>query len=135
MYLVALKQNIKEKFLDLAIALAKADNDYEKREEEVIRSYCMEMNIEYREQREESDVKKIILELDNMCDNQEKRVVVFESVGLAMADSYLDEREREILTLAAYVFGLDEDYVMRCIEKIEEYKTLQRSINEFVLMV
>ena len=62
-----------------------------------------------------------------------KKIVVFEVIGLAMADNNYDDNERAIISDMENKFGLDKSYGEECEKVIGEYISFQNRINNLVL--
>ena len=126
MYLSLLSNDNKELFLDLILIIAKVDNDFSDEEKGVINSYCTEMGISYRDDERYSSVEELINVIDESTSMKEKRIFIFEAIGLAMA-------ERKIILLASYVFALDESYVKECEVILTQYYDFQNKVNQLIL--
>ena len=107
MYLSLLSNDNKELFLDLILIIAKVDNDF-------------------------SD-EELINVIDELTSMKEKRIFIFEAIGLAMADGDFDGDEKKIILLASYVFALDESYVKECEVILTQYYDFQNKVNQLVL--
>lgn len=132
MYLALLKENEKEQFLSLAVALACTDGDFGKEEHFMITLYCDEMGVEDHIPTI-ADKNLIIDEVIKNSEIQNKKIFIFELIGLAMADNSYEESERTFLNDTAVKFGLNENYVKNCENIISEYLQLQNKINNLVI--
>ena len=133
MYLSLLSKDNKELFLDLILIIAKVDRNFSDEEKGVINSYCNEMGITYRDEKKYSSVEELINVIDESTSMKEKRIFIFEAIGLAMADGDFDGDERKIILLASYVFALDESYVKECEVILTQYYDFQNKVNQLVL--
>ena len=131
MYLSILKENEKKMFLDLAYALSSADGNVADKEKTLIHHYCDEMGIE---KHTPSTVVKseVVKELVETTDLQSKKIIVFELIGLAMADNSYDESEKQFILETASKFGLPNTFVDRCEKIILEYLSFQDKINNLI---
>ena len=133
MYLSLLNEDNKELFLDFILLIAKVDNDFSDDEKGVINSYCKEMGISYRDEESCDSVETLINLIDESTNINEKKIFIFEAIGLAMADGEFDGDERKIILLASYVFALDEGFVNECETMLVQYYEFQNKVNQLVL--
>ena len=132
MYLALLKQNEKENFLKLAVALSSADGNFGEEEHFMISQYCDEMGIENHIP---TDIKKdlAINEIANDSTEQNKKIIIFELLGLAMSDKNFAEAEETLIISLADKLKLNADYVGNCKEMITKYLELQNQINNYII--
>lgn len=133
MYLALLKEEQKELFLSLAFNLASANGDFCDEEKAVIAGYCQEMQIVFDQERMVKPVEELISKINLSCDNREKKIIVFESIGLAMVDNKYDDSERKIVKLMTDMFELGDGFAEECESVLSEYITFQKRINELVI--
>ena len=133
MYLSLLNTEQKRLFLSVAYGLATSDGDFSEREQQVIESYSMEMNIEINMEDIDMKLDKVINNLSSICGLREKKIIVFEMTGLAMADNNYDTGEREIIKRTLLLFGLEADFGVYCEKKLLEYFELQNQLNTYIL--
>lgn len=133
MYLAMLNEDQKSMFLSLALYLAKIDNDYSVQEQEIIQSYCDEMNIKTNQFVEFKSVNQLISMLDESCDMITKRIIVFEAIGLALIDQDYSDEEKKIIHLMSSYFGIEQGYLEECEQLIREYVVFQTKFNSLVL--
>jgi len=104
MFLNQLKQKEKQAFLILAHHIARSDGDFAEEEKAVIEKYCMEMqtdNIDYKE--DDFDIYDVLSEFKSP---RSKKIVILELMALIYSDDYLHEREREVLEKILEEFDL-----------------------------
>lgn len=133
MYLNLLNENEKKQFVNLAYNLASADGDYSEAEKILVQSYCQEMNIVFDENSNIEDTENILLSFQNHSNEQIKRIVIFELVGLVMVDGKYDETEKAIINKIENKFGIERGYSDKCEKVITEYISFQEKINELVI--
>lgn len=133
MFLSLLNTNQKLLFTSLVYNLAASDGDVSEDERMVIESYSAEMEMEISLENVDADMDNIISQISNMSGVREKKIIVFEMIGLAMADSNFDEGEREIVRKALRIFNLDVEFGDFCERKIAEYLKLQEELNLKIL--
>ena len=97
MLLMKLQPKEKFSFLQLAHYLARIDNEYGEKEEEIILEYCAEMGIENDNDFELDDFN---LEdtLKDFKSNKSKKIVILELMILIHADDKFDLKERTLIT-------------------------------------
>ena len=71
--------------------------------------------------------------IPEVCDARELRIIVFEMMGLALADGKYDEKEKRLFSDMMVRFGLDAGFANDCKKVLEDYFVLQNRINEIVL--
>lgn len=132
MYLALLKQNEKENFLKLAVALSSADGNFGEEEHFMISQYCDEMGIDNHIP---NDIEKelVVNEIAVDSSEQNKKIIIFELLGLAMSDKNFAEAEETLILSLAKKLGLNAEYVASCKEMITRYLELQNQINNYII--
>lgn len=133
MYLSMLNEKQKEYFLELAYQLALIDNDFSEKERIMIESYCNEMRISVPEVIHARPVDEIIQSMKRECTVLEKKIMVFEIIGLALVDGNYDESEKKVIEEIMRVFELDEPYAKECEEILIEYIEIQKKMNILIM--
>lgn len=133
MYLGMMKESNKKLFLELAYKLACVDEDYSKAEQEMMKAYCTEMQVSMDICDTNCDVEEILKQMKEECNGLEKKIIVFETIGLAMADSVYDKREKAFIDKVLKLFEVEKEYGEDCEEVLGEYFALQNRINQLVL--
>ena len=109
MLLHRLKQKVKVPFLELAYYVANSDNDFSSKEEDVINSYCVEMQID------NIDFDKSNIDLDltlsNIESSQSQKIVLLEIMALVYSDNILHQAEAKVLQSMADKFQLNPKLV------------------------
>ena len=109
MFLNKLKEKEKVAFLELAYYVANSDNDFSSKEEEVINSYCVEMqidNIDFDKSKFNLD-----LTLSNIESAQSQKIVLLEIMALIYSDNILHQAEEKVLQSMAEKFQLNPKLV------------------------
>ncbi len=110
MFLQNLGKDKSELFLDIAICLSNADSNFFEKEKETIEGLCDEMKIPFRET-PRTDFKTALNNIAKKSSPKEKKMILLESIGLAIVDGIYDEREKELILQMVASFGLkDKDY-------------------------
>ena len=133
MFLALLSGNQKRLFMSLAYDLAISDDDFSENEKMAIKEYSREMEIEMKLEEADKDINHVISEMNNICGEREKKIIVFEIIGLAMADHNYDDGEREIVKKALSIFELEQGFGDYCEKKLSEYFELQEELNSRIL--
>lgn len=133
MYLSILTTEQKKLFLDLAYNLAISDGDFSEYERQILKSYSIEMEMKVKMEDFDTNIDSIINNLNSICKAREKKIIIFEIIGLAMIDHHFDNCEKEIVRKALSVFELEEDFVKYCERKLTEYFKLQDELNKYIL--
>ncbi len=97
MLLMKLEAKEKFSFLQLAHYLARIDNEYGEKEEEIILEYCAEMGIENDD---DFDIDEFCLEdvIKDFKSKKSKKIVVLELMILIHADDKFDLMERTFIS-------------------------------------
>ena len=110
--IIRMKLQSKEKFsfLQLAHYLARVDNKYGKREEEIILEYCVEMGIENLDS---FDFENFSLEkiLKDFKSESSKKIVILELMILIHIDHSFNLNEKKLIQRISENFGIDVDDV------------------------
>lgn len=133
MYLANLNHENKKLFLELAYHLASSDGDYSESEQAMISCYCDEMHLPSDFKPHTKSVDDVISRLNILCTDTEKKIIIFEAIGLALADSNYDKSERAIVSQMCTVFGLEESFSGDCERILNEYIQFQNRVNKIVL--
>lgn len=133
MFLSFLSTNQKKLFISLAYNLAVSDGDLSENERTAIKSYSMEMGMEFEFEDVNTDIEYVVSELNKLSGIREKKIVIFELIGLAMSDCNYDDGERKIVRKILKIFGLDIEFGVFCEKKLAEYLNLQEELNSKIL--
>ena len=117
----------------MAYHLAKTDGNLSEAEQMMMNSYAGEMGISPDIGKTEMDVSEVIDELCSTAGKREQQIIVFELIGLAMADSNYDASERKVIRAMAEKFGVDTEFEKFCEKKLTEYLELQSALNGMIL--
>lgn len=133
MYLSYLNEKQKYLFLEFAYCLAVSDGDYSIEEENLMNAYCDEMSIIFDLNKiTDKSPKKIIEKINFECNQQEKKIFIFEALGLVLSDLNYTESEKQIIDIALNKFGLKENFKNDCENIIREYMNLQNRVNNLI---
>ena len=133
MYLALLNKEQKEIFLGLAYNLSNIDGDYSSPEQQMIESYCGEMNIEYSDSIAKVELNTIMENINKIFDNKSIKIVLFELIGLAMVDNHFDKSEYAFLNSIQNLFSVDSEFMSKAENYIKKYLELQLNINTLIL--
>ena len=135
MYLMKLSDSVKNSFLELAYLVAVADNDFSDEEKIVMEAYKNELQIDYDLQTIDNSInlETVIQSLCTNANEAEKKIIVFEIIGLAMTDNLYDDEERKTIKQINEAFQLDAAYLLNCEQLINKYIELQTQIDALVI--
>lgn len=131
MYLGELNAKQKDRFLDLGIGLAVADGDFSDVEKDTIHLLCDEMRIKDRYKAEASPEEAIRF-FASEANQRIQRIVVFELLGIAMADSVYETRERKLIAEAAKAFSIGDDEIKEISDAVVQLYGLYVKFSRFV---
>jgi hypothetical protein len=120
MLLMQLEAREKFSFLQLAHYLARIDNSYGEREEEILLSYCTEMGIENVDS---FDIDTFCLEdnLNNYKSQRSQRIVLLELMILIHIDNNFHVNEKDLIKKMTEKFGFD-------LKDIDDYSQWGKSV-------
>ena len=133
MYLNLLNDEQKKCFLDYAIRLTTVDGHYSETEQEMMFAYCDEMHIHFEERANSFDIQSLVETMKNICGEREKKIILFEALGLALVDNKYHENEVKLIEYTQQQFELDDTFVEKCKVYLDEYMKLQEKINTLVV--
>jgi len=113
MLLMKLQPKEKFSFLQLAHYLARIDNDYGEKEQEIILEYCAEMGIENDNdfETEEFNLEDILKDFKS---KKSKKIVVLELMILIHADDKFDLKEKALIAKINDIFKLSPKNLEFC---------------------
>lgn len=132
MFLEMLSDIQRELFLHLAICAAQANNIVDEREKEMILRFAKEMDVEPITNTDK-DVDEVIRELNESCGNLERKIILFEIIGIILSDQNCDELEKNFLNNLAAKFEISEENVNNMISLVREYTCLYNRIFDAVI--
>lgn len=133
MYLSNLTEKQKYLFLEFAYCLAVSDGDYSIEEQNLINAYCNEMLVTFDSTKIIDKLPEKIIEKINLdCNEQEKKIFIFEALGLVLSDLDYTESEKQIINSALMKFGLKDEFRNECENIIKEYMNLQNRLNNLI---
>ncbi len=114
MFLEMLKDEQKDLFLQLAVQAAKANGKFDETEKEMLIKFANEMNIEPKSESDKS-IDELTEELAKITGKKERKIILFEAIGILNSDGEFDEKEAEYLANIAKKFEIskeDLEYMM-----------------------
>lgn len=107
MYLNELSNEQKDLFMDLAIFTMKSNGVVEEQEENLVRQYCVEMNIDFRSENKCDSHFFVLKRLSELSTKSELRKITIEIIALMYADTELADEENDILKDLQDIFDFD----------------------------
>ena len=105
MFLNKLNSVEKEAFLELAHYIARSDEKFSNKEKEVIKTYCLEMQIDDIEFNEDSfDLDTTLSKFET---KESQKVALLEVMALIFSDNILHKEEKKILDTMVEKFKLE----------------------------
>lgn len=135
MFLTSLTNREKELFLNLAIAVIRADGLVQESEKQILNAYAIEMQIPNHNiniTQEVNNIGACIQELAEKSNAQTKRAVFVELLALAFADGDFAAEEKELVQLLAQAFHLDNTMIERVANLQDAYMTAYILLTNFV---
>ncbi len=121
MFLSLLNEKQKLLFLGLVYDLASFDGDYSDAEKLMISSYCQEMQMKFDQNNVVKSSNEIIESMNAECGVREKKIIVFEAIGLALTDNNYDVSEKEFIASMISKLNIEKDYDVKCENVLRDY--------------
>lgn len=132
MFLEMLNDEQKKLFLHLAALAANANNIVEDAEREMLIHFAKEMNIESIIS-SDKEVGEITDALRPITGNTERKVILFELVGIMFSDTQCDEVEIAFLNEVATKLCVSNNDINTMIDLVKEYIDLYNKIFNIVI--
>ncbi len=132
MFLEMLNDEQKYLFLHLAALAASANNVVEDAERDMLIHFAREMNIEPIV-KSDKQLDEITDALKELCGNTERKVILFELVGIMFSDTQCDEKETSFLNEVATKLSVSGDDIKKMIGLVKEYIDLYNKIFDTVI--
>jgi len=91
------------------------------------------MNVEFSDETEKNTIEELKNTAKAIFDEKSAKIVLFELIGLAMADKNYDGSERNLISELAEQFSISQYFLEKCESLLSEYFDFQTKLNEFVL--
>ncbi|MCM1186543.1 MAG: hypothetical protein NC251_10460 [Lachnoclostridium sp.] len=128
MFLYLLKEDNKVRFIELCKHASEADEIVDAKEIETINVYCREMGISEEAISDKRELDMILEELKNGADVTEKKIILFEILGLMLADEQYTESEEQFVLKIIETFGIDNQSVNNMYSLLEIYKAVYKQL-------
>ena len=107
MYLALLNESEKTIFLGMAYNMATVDGDYSDSEKAMINGYCQELQCQFDEKTMVKPMESLIQTIKIDSSERAKKIIIFELIGLAMADGKYDSDERKLIGSHLIIYRTD----------------------------
>ena len=97
MFLYDLNNEQKELFIDLAILAIESNGSIDDSEIEVLKRYCREMAVDFREKANNNDCDDVLRKLRDICSESTLKKISIEIIALMYADNNLAAEEEKML--------------------------------------
>ena len=131
MFLNRLDASEKETFVSLAIRAAEANGQIAEEEYQMIEEYCREMNIEKFDMKTTLP-KEDIIKVSADSQEQHKKIVVLELIGLMYADGDYDAEENAFVEEIANGIGVPIDAVKKMEKVLLKYVEMTKELMECI---
>lgn len=128
MFLYSLKEDNKLRFIELCRYASEADEKVEDKEKETIAMYCREMGISEELSSVKRELNIVLNELKNEADTTEKRIILFEILGLMLADEQYTKLEEQFVLKIIEAFEMDNQTVNSMYGLLEIYKVVYKQL-------
>ena len=131
MFLHTMTDKQKNLFMKLAIKAAEANGIVELEEKNMLKAYGIEMGIKPIYETD-SNTEDIIAELNAICDDKTKRIIVFEVLGIMISDSEYDEEEKNFVNEMISAFSIPSDQKDEMLGVLKEYANVFKKISNLI---
>lgn len=131
MFLNRLDTREKEAFVSLAIRAAEANGQIADEEYKMIEEYCREMNIEKFDMRT-TLAKEDIIKVYAGSQEQHKKIVVLELIGLMYADGDYDAEEKAFVEEIANGIGVSNDAAKKMEDVLLKYVEMTKELMDCI---
>lgn len=132
MFLEMLNEEQKELFLHLAVKAAYANEILEEAEKDMLIAFAKEMNIK-PVLSSDKDLEVMLEKLKLICGGIERKIILFELVGVMYSDNVCDNSETAFLEEIAKAFNIDNSVLTKMCEHVKDYIQLYRNIFDTVI--
>lgn len=132
MFLANLSEQEKELFIALSIHAANANGEFNEDEEELIKSYCYEMNVLFFNPSKMATMEEITTYFRS-AKEKVKRIVALELIGLMYVDGKFDDAERIFANKFFKEIGLNEEKINEIIAAVVAYLETAKNL-QFTLV-
>ena len=121
MFLKMLSEDSQNVFLQTCVLAAKADGVVVEEEQTMMSEYCHEMG--HAEQISWVDVpkEKVLERLSDIADEQDKKIIFLEILGLVKADNEYDAHEQALMGELAAAMGLSDETCKSIAKLLDKY--------------
>lgn len=132
MFLSNLNSNQKNLFIQLAIKAAESNGIVPIEQKNMLKAFAMEMSISpvYTTDR---DTEDIINELIATSNERELKIILFEILGIIVADSVFDEKEKVFVGHVVEKCNLDTALIDQMVKLLDDYANVFKSIVDVVM--
>lgn len=128
MFLSQLSDKNKEDFLKVCTCAALSNNVFADEEKEILYVYCREMDIEEHIPESKEDFDTLIGRLRGETNDEEKRIIVFETLAFIKSDGTYDEKEQDFMLKLTTGLGLSKEDLDRFDSLLEKYLLVEQEL-------
>jgi len=132
MFLNQLTMLEKESFISLSIHAAKANGIFADEEYAMLEEYCKEMGIAFFDANNVKSLEQVF-DVYKDSDEKNKKIVLFEILGLLFSDGAYDDLEKKFAIDFAEKVGLSKEIVEMQTELLIRYLDLVKEIGKVIL--
>lgn len=133
MYLAILTEKEKQLFLNLAYTLAYSDGAFGDEEQMLFDAYCDEMGTTFDRPERAVSLQKLLESLKTDILENNRKVVYFELLGLAVVDGKYSEEEEKVMDRIREDFDLSREFADQCYDFLKRYLKLQEELTSLLL--
>ncbi len=128
MFLSQLNERNKEDFLKICAKAALSNGVFADEEKEILYVYCREMDIDEHIPDTSEDVDTLIGRLKGSTNDEEKRIIIFETLTFIKSDGTYDEKEQNYMLKLSTGLGLAKEDLERFDSLLEKYLLIEQEL-------
>lgn len=132
MFLRQLTLENQNDFLKICIYAVHADGIISEQEKKLLSGYCDEMGLPFELEKPNESIEKILDRVNVNASNNEKRIILLETIGLLYSDKKYVLKEQQFVRLLSKACKLDTATVQIAEQAVEKLMESYRVLNEFI---
>ena len=133
MFLNKLEEINKEGFLKLCIHAALSNGVFAAEEKAALNAYCREMDIDVHIPDTPETFEELLSGLCNSTNQEEKNIIVLETLALIKSDGIYDEKEKEFMKKLIDGLGVTEETLEKFVVLLEKYTDIGRELYSAII--
>ena len=121
MFLTYLKDENKERFLEICVHAALSNGVFDKDEKEALFVYCREMNVDVHVPETKESFETLMSTLSETATQVEKNIIVLETLALVKSDGVYDDKEQAFMSQLVNGLNIKETTLSKFVSLLDKY--------------